>query len=288
MTTRRKTGRRSLRGGLVVLVVLALSSCTGSDGSDGADAGRLDERTGRGAPAEPAPPPGRRVGSADARATAGATTEGPQPGTDPTTAATPPAGTADDHPAATFSLSGGADTIRVRVADLGDDLARVTTARGSRVRVDVKVDGSTVLARLVGSGQRGSATVDVTLDSGRRWSIRVSGGASTESLDLSGGRVSWIDLGGGASRIDVVLPRPEGTVTVRTAAGVHRLTVLRDGSAPVQVRIGGGAGTVTVDGATRTGVSAGTVLEQRGYADATDRIEVESAAGVSTLTVGRR
>jgi hypothetical protein len=56
---------------------------------------------------------------------------------------------------------------------------------------------------------------------------------------------------------------------------------------PAQVIVGGGAGYLTVDGQTRTGVAGGTVLATPGWSTARSRFDVDATAGVSELTVGR-
>jgi hypothetical protein len=56
---------------------------------------------------------------------------------------------------------------------------------------------------------------------------------------------------------------------------------------PVRVRVGGGAGSATVDGARHNGLSAGTVLTSDGWDAASDRYDVDATAGVSALIVDR-
>ncbi|MFB9238792.1 hypothetical protein ACFFWC_25230 [Plantactinospora siamensis] len=303
MGLRRRTAARSVSGGLAVLVGVLLAGCTGPDGRGGdgsgrngsgpVDAGRLDDRTGRGAPAEPAPPSGRRVGSADARATALPSTPGPggsgpaAGGNGPAAGGGPATGSGDGRRDATFDLADGADRIRVRADDIGADLYRLSTPDGSRVRPAATVDGGTVRARLVGTGLTGPANVDVVLNSGARWTVRLGGGAIEEVVDLSGGRAAGVDLVGGATRIEVALPRPDGTVTVRMSGGASEFVVRPAGGTPVRVRIGAGAGAVDVDGDTRSGVAAGTVFQEPAWDRSTDRVQVDAAGGVSTLTVRR-
>jgi hypothetical protein len=71
---------------------------------------------------------------------------------------------------------------------------------------------------------------------------------------------------------------------------------------PVKVTVDGGAGTATLDGATHTGVPAGTTYAPQGWETVTDRYDVRLVGGVShvdldaspadarrgTLTAGER
>ena len=58
-------------------------------------------------------------------------------------------------------------------------------------------------------------------------------------------------------------------------------------TAPVRVRAGGGAGSVTIGGRTHTGVSGGSVWVPAGWTAATDRYDIDATAGVSAIAVSR-
>ena len=73
-----------------------------------------------------------------------------------------------------------------------------------------------------------------------------------------------LDFAQGASDISVALPRPSGTVLLR---------------------LEGGASQVTVGGASYSGIAAGTVITQPGWAAATGRIDIDATSGVSQLQV---
>jgi hypothetical protein len=120
-----------------------------------------------------------------------------------------------------------------------------------------------------------------------RWTVRLLGGAVEDTLDFGQGQLAGLDIVGGATRIEVRLPRPQGTVPVRMSGGANQFLLHAPADVPVRVRAGGGAGSVTVDGSTRSGVSAGTVVTQPGWEQATDRYDIDATAGVSALTVDR-
>ena len=188
---------------------------------------------------------------------------------------------------ATFALVSGVTAITVRVADLGQDLYRMRTPDGSRIAPLVDADGGDVRLFVEGTGGSGPAVVDVTLHSAVRWHVRLGGGAQDEQVDLSGGDVSAVEFVAGAGRISLTLPGPRGTVPVRMTGGAGEFQVHLTGDAPARVRIGGGAGSVVVDGEARTGIPGGTVVEGAGWSSARDRYDIDAAAGVSSLVLDR-
>ena len=179
-----------------------------------------------------------------------------------------------DRSVATLELVGDATDITVRTADLGDDLYRVNqparAARdGDRIRVDV-ADGGRVELLLA---QRVS------------WDLGVRGSAGTKRIDLAAGRFRAVDLSGGTGHVDLTLPPPDGTLTVRLTDGVNRFDVHTTGGAPVRVRVGSGAGNVVLPDQAHAGVAAGALFTPDRWNDATDRIDLDAAAGMSRLTV---
>lgn len=199
-------------------------------------------------------------------------------------AAPPPAtghiatGPRDGRTAAALDLVDGAKTVTLRTADLGDDLYRISTPVGAP-RADER-DGR-VQVRLDGTPD----AVDVALNTRVRWDLRVAGGAQLSTIDLTGGRVGGVELSGGASRINLTLPEPDGTLSVRMSGGVSLLDVRTAGSAPVRVRLGSGASQVVLDGRTHRGVAAGRTFTPPSWAGTTDRVDVDAVAGLSALTV---
>ena len=149
---------------------------------------------------------------------------------------------------ATFVLVNGADVVRVRSADLGDDLYRVSTPAQAKVRPAVTVADGSVLAGLAASDGAGPALVEVALNESVRWRVRLGGGAQEETLDLRTGLLDEVEFAAGTSRAEVTVPPARGTTRVSMTGGASRLLVHLTGDAPVRVRAGGGAARVTVDG----------------------------------------
>jgi hypothetical protein len=186
-----------------------------------------------------------------------------------------------------FELVNGADVVRVRVADLGADRFDVSTPDGAKVAPGVEVTGNEVVAGLHDTGEQGPAVVNVLLSSAVRWHVRLAGGAADEAVDLTGGPGGDVDFSAGTSRADVALPAGKGTQRVVLSGGAGQFTVRLAGDAPARVAANGGAGTVTVDGGTHSGVAGGSLWTPPGWASANDRYDIDATAGVSTLTVVR-
>lgn len=215
--------------------------------------------------------------------------DGDAPGTGPG-GWSPPAAAAAGHTAtaaldgrttAAFDVIDGARQVTVRAADLGDTLYRISTPEAGDVLPRAEEQDGRIRLRLDGDAQ----SVDIALNSAVLWDLRVAGGADLSTIDLSAGRVGGVDLTGGASRISLTLPRPDGTLDVRMSGGVSLFDVRTAGGVPVRVRVGAGAGQVTVDGLLHAGVAAGKTFTPAAWGDAVDRVDVDAAAGMSALTV---
>ncbi|GIJ19961.1 hypothetical protein [Micromonospora lutea] len=196
-------------------------------------------------------------------------------------------GAAGDLREATFVLLDGADVVRVVTADLGDDAYRVSTPRDASVRPAVSRTDGNLLTSLRDTGRDGPAVVEVVLAESLRWHVRLSGGAKEQHLDLRGARLDDVEFTAGADRIELTLPAPEGTQRTLLGGGANQVLVRLAGDAPVQVRAGGGAGSVTVDGVTHSGVAGGTIFTPPQWKSATDRYDIDATGGVATLTVDR-
>lgn len=256
------------RWGAVVAAVLLVGACDKGDPAAGPPVGGpLPGRPAAGSPVDPGRPP-HQVAT------------GLPDGTDL------PGGTGADAPAgtATVDLVSGATTVTVRTADLpGDARIRATTPDDAGVTPALRTAGATVSVHLLAAGN-GSSAVTIELDRRVRWQVRLSGGATSRLLDLRGARLAGVDLVAGSTRSEMWLPAPDGAVPVRMAGGASVLTLHLPPGVAAGVRVGGGAGTVVVDGVRRTGLAGGTTVTASAAAD---RYEVDATAGVATLVLDR-
>lgn len=188
---------------------------------------------------------------------------------------------------AELDVVSGSDTVVVRAADLGGQLFRASVPEESRVAPVADVTGSAVRVSLTDSGGDGAADLVVELNDRVRWRIRLDGGARQATVRMAGGLLAGLDFGAGNTRIEASLPEPRGTVPVRMAGGASVFDLRLPRDVATQVRVAGGAGSVTIDGAVHTGIPGGTVYTPDGWDGATDRYLIDNTAGVSSLTLER-
>jgi hypothetical protein len=188
---------------------------------------------------------------------------------------------------ADFELASGVTTLVLRSGDIGGALYRVVTPAGAGVLPAVVVSGGHVVVQLRSTGTGGPAVVEVTLSSAVVWTVHEDGGATEANVDMSAGGLAVLDFAAGVSRIDATLPKPGGTVVVRLSGGASEFTVHVPAGVPVRVGLTGGAGSATIDGTQHTGIAGGTSFTPAGWDTATDRVDIDNTAGVSTFTLVR-
>jgi hypothetical protein len=174
----------------------------------------------------------------------------------------------------------GAAHLRIGVDGEMTDLYR---ARFQGKVPSIDVDGGTVTVtyRLGLRPPRGELTL-----SGRiPWRIEGHMGMSDVVLDLEDARVLGIDVSGGSSRVDLRLPRPDGTVSIRIGGGASGVELLRPADVPVSVRVARGASNVTVDDVVIEVAAGKNGWRTPGYEAASHRYDVEIGAGASAVTV---
>jgi hypothetical protein len=193
----------------------------------------------------------------------------------------------DGRSEAQLHLVNGATAVTVRTEAMGDTLYRVSTPPDGDAVPRTVDRGDLIEVHLVQTGEPGPSRVEIVLSTEVRWTVlRFSGGANDQVADLTGGRVAELDFPAGASRIQLTLPVPEGTVPIRMGGGAGAVAVELPPQVPIQVGLHNGAGVVVIDGETHSGVAPGTVFTPDGWEGATDRYDLGSA-GVGELTVTR-
>ncbi|MGC4839534.1 hypothetical protein ACLQ3D_34010 [Micromonospora vinacea] len=201
----------------------------------------------------------------------------------------------------TFVLADGLSAFELRVAELGDDVYRISTPAGSSVAARPAVQGETVRLDLVESGARGPRTARVLLNERVAWRLHLVGGVSSQVLDLTRARLLGVELAGGSSRTEILLPpitaagsgnptgprsdNPASILTVRLTGGTSQLDVRVPGETPVRVRAGVGAGSVVVRDERWDGVAAGSVLGTPGWDRSAERLYLDLVAGANSVLV---
>ena len=131
----------------------------------------------------------------------------------------------------------------------------------------------------------GRTSADIFLSPAVAWFIEIRGGVSRWDGDLRNLEVAAINVGGGASHVELRLSRPTGTVPIRVSGGVSHLTVRRPGSVPARVQIGGGVSKLELDAQYLGAIGGPVRLETSGYPTAADRYDLNIGGGASKVTI---
>jgi DNA-binding MarR family transcriptional regulator len=126
---------------------------------------------------------------------------------------------------------------------------------------------------------------EVSLNPAVPWSVSLRGGMWKLSADLRGLRLDALEVGGGASDVEIWLPEPTGTVPVRVSGGASKVTLHRPVTAALRFALGGGASQIVFDDQKLGALGGSIVLSTPGCEAAADRFEVRFSGGASQVTV---
>jgi hypothetical protein len=125
---------------------------------------------------------------------------------------------------------------------------------------------------------------ELTLSGRVPWAIDARWGMSDVIADLEELELTHLAISGGATRLEVRLPRPRGSVDIRIGGGASHVELIRPGDVPVRVHVGAGTSNLTIDDvAVEDGLS--TDRKTLGYDTATERYDIEIGAGASKVLV---
>jgi hypothetical protein len=131
----------------------------------------------------------------------------------------------------------------------------------------VTVDGGTITVQYPRFSPRGWLRPgahrggEVTLNQDVAWHIMVRGGVAHLDADLRALRLEALELGQGASQVEVRLPRPAGVVPVRVRGGASQVRIRRPVGVPVRLRVGRGVADLRFDEQEWGAVGGGLRLE---------------------------
>ena len=129
---------------------------------------------------------------------------------------------------------------------------------------------------------------EVALNARIPWEIEVRGGASQLVVDLRGLRLGSLSVDGGASRLEVLLPVPSGTVAVVILGGASNVAIHRPEGVAARLRVGGGVTLLKFDDRRIGAAGSELDLQSRGYDGATDRYDVAVTGGANNATLDER
>jgi hypothetical protein len=183
----------------------------------------------------------------------------------------------------TFELVSDVVELNLAIGRPASGVAQASTPDGSGITARAEVKGSTIKLSTKPNGRKGPSRVDVLLDERVAWTVRTSEGVTRATFDLADGTVRGISLGGGATTIDMTLPRQDAEIPIRMSGGVNTWRIRTEEEVPVRVRVRRGAGEVVLYGDKDKGVHRGETLQSDG--DGEGRLEIDAVAGLGTLTV---
>ena len=126
--------------------------------------------------------------------------------------------------------------------------------------------------------------LDLKINPAVSWSFNIDGAAANGTFKLSQVRVTGIELNTGASREDITLGAPTGTVAITANGGALTILIHRPNGTAASARVSGGAVNLTADGHSERGIGSKS-WQSDGYDDAQDAYRIEVSAGASTVTV---
>jgi len=126
---------------------------------------------------------------------------------------------------------------------------------------------------------------EVTLNARIPWEVEIRDGASRLTADLRGLELRSFEVSGGASRLELTLPPPAGTVPVRILGGASNVAIHRLEAAAARVRVGGGSTNLALDDQRFGAVGGELSLRGPDYERASDRYDITITGGASGLII---
>lgn len=185
------------------------------------------------------------------------------------------------HGAGELDVSGGAGLGELVAGSFGGGVAWSSAMDGACQRVKLKTPwtGFAPWEWLA----RGARRWSVSLSSGVPLALKIEAGASRSRIDLSGLKLTGLDLALGASSAEVRLPAGLGHTRVKIEAGAASVHLRIPPEAAARIHWEGGLATLDIDH--RRFARSHRTYETAGYAQAADRLEIDIEAGVGTVTV---
>jgi AcrR family transcriptional regulator len=142
----------------------------------------------------------------------------------------------------TLAIDSGSWRVLVRAAS--PDTVDVATSNGGGGAASVEMrPGNLVLVKNRRGGDHGA----VELSPNYTWYFKIHGGTWNTVLDLSGLRISGIELDSGAGNVTCTLPAPTGVVPIRVNSGIVGVTFHRPRNTAVHAAVSQGSVRVRLD-----------------------------------------
>ncbi len=194
---------------------------------------------------------------------------------------------------AAVQVDAGSATITMQgSSSIGDDLFRAHIEYSGR-KPDVSLDASSGELHISQNDTSGfffqshRFALTLELNSSVPWKIGVDTGGSSNTFMLPTVHVASIDLNTGASKEDISVGAPSGTVPITINGGAITVNVHRPPGVAASVSVSGGAASLSFDG--RPSKAVGTLTAQTSdYDHASDRYQIQVDGGACNVTVDAR
>jgi DNA-binding MarR family transcriptional regulator len=120
------------------------------------------------------------------------------------------------------------------------------------------------------------------------WTIAMEGGITDLTGTLAGVQLERLDVDGGANHIDLELPAPTGSVTVRIRGVASEARFRRPAGVPVAVRVNGGVARLRIDGERHDRLAGDRRFASDAFLSSANRYEIEVLGGASEIRVDAR
>ena len=135
---------------------------------------------------------------------------------------------------------------------------------------------------------RSESPAEVALSDLIPWDVEVRGGVSRLVADLDGLRLGSLDVNGGASRLEVILPVPVGTVAVVVNGGANNVTIARPERVAARLRVEGGVTHLRFDDRRVSAAGGDLDLQSQDYEVATDRYDIVVTGGANNVGIDKQ
>jgi hypothetical protein len=117
------------------------------------------------------------------------------------------------------------------------------------------------------------------------WQIESKGGLSHLRADLTGMDIQTLSIVGGASDVEILLPRVSGVLPVTITGGASHVKLIHPIDVGVKLHIVGGAAKVTLGEQYLGAMGGEIILQTPGYKDSDGHIDVAIKGGVSDVSI---
>ncbi len=121
-------------------------------------------------------------------------------------------------------------------------------------------------------------SAEIALNTSIPWHFEIQHGAWRLTADLRDIELAMLTLEGGASKVDLRLPHPSGTVPIHIGGGANDVSVLRPDGVAVRVVVHGAFGMLQVDGKSIEATDNQPV-QSPGFAREANRYDIEITGG---------